>query len=195
MVQGPGAKELWTRYHGPWIMDQGLVMSGSRTRNVLTKDQVPSIRYQKSMVQGLGAEELWTRDQVPWMINQGPGMYGPETRDQVPGKYEPRNRYQGIMDQGPGTRDQGPKSRNRQGQVSLNLDRLYVLERERTDGRTLFVLLRTFFNCTVLKTQMSQQKYLSSRCLRMCLLRSTSDDLSAPQTAQLTLVSGALPLA
>lgn len=53
----------------------------------------------------------------------------------------------------------------------------------------------TFFNCTVRKMQMSQQKYRSSRCLLMCLLRSTSDDLSAPQTAQLTLVSGAVPFA
>lgn len=53
----------------------------------------------------------------------------------------------------------------------------------------------TFFNCTVRKMQMSQQKYRSSRCLLICLLKSTSDDLSAPQTAQLTLVSGAIPFA
>lgn len=53
----------------------------------------------------------------------------------------------------------------------------------------------TFFNCTVRKMQISQQKYRSSRCLRMCLLRSTSDERSAPHTAQLTRVSGAVPLA
>lgn len=61
--------------------------------------------------------------------------------------------------------------------------------------RILRFILRTFFNCTVRKMQMSQQKYRSSRCLRICLLRSTSEDRSAPQTAQLTLVSGAVPLA
>jgi len=56
-------------------------------------------------------------------------------------------------------------------------------------------LIYTFFNCTVRKIQISQQKYRSSRCLRMCLLRSTSDERSAPHTAQLTRVSGAVPLA